>query len=150
MRAVIQRVKSASVKVHGERTGTIGPGLLVFLGLAQHDSGEDLSWLVSKLCGLRIFADADGKMNLDLAGSGGAMLVVSQFTLLASTRKGNRPSFTAAEHPEKAEVLYEEFVRQCGSLLGKEIQTGSFGEDMQVELVNDGPVTIVVDSRSRE
>jgi D-aminoacyl-tRNA deacylase len=146
MRAVVQRVSRAKVTVAGEVTGEIGPGLMVLLGVADGDTAEDAIYLADKLVGLRIFPDADGKMNLSLAETAGGMLVVSQFTLLGDCRKGRRPSFIAAARPEAAVELYERFVadvRRRGITVG----TGRFQQHMDVELVNDGPVTLLVDSR---
>jgi D-tyrosyl-tRNA(Tyr) deacylase len=165
MRAVIQRVSEARVKIAGSTVGEIGPGLLVLLGIAQADTDADASWLAERICALRIFADADGKMNrslLDLVADSGSqpstlssqlpsgLLVVSQFTLLASTRKGTRPSFNDAAKPDLAIPLYEAFLRHATAALGRPVATGRFGAMMQVSLVNDGPVTLVVDSRTRE
>jgi D-tyrosyl-tRNA(Tyr) deacylase len=146
MRAVVQRVKSAEVLVDGRVSGKIGKGLLVFVGVARGDGEEDLSYFVTKLPDLRIFEDEAGKFNLSLRETGGEMLVVSQFTLYADTRKGRRPSFTEAEDPAIARNLYEEFI----SRLKKEnipVQTGEFQAKMEVRLVNDGPVTLLLDSR---
>lgn len=150
MRAVIQRVSKASVSIHGQLHASIGKGFLVLLGIEEADTNEDVSWLSAKLCQMRVFSDTEGKMNLDLKQVDGELLVVSQFTLHASTKKGNRPSFIKAARPEKAIPLYEQFIKECRLLLGKEIRTGEFGADMQVELVNDGPVTILMDSKNRE
>ena len=150
MRAVVQRVSEASVVSDGELTGEIGRGLLILLGVEVGDTQEELEWLVRKVSGLRIFSDVEGQMNLDLAAVGGQCLVVSQFTLLASTRKGNRPSYTRSARPEEAVPLYERFVDRLAETTGKPVPTGVFGADMQVSLVNDGPVTIVVDTRLRE
>lgn len=150
MRAVLQRVASASVSVDGAVIGAIGPGLLILLGVASGDTAEDGAWLVQKIAALRIFGDAEGKMNLALADTGGGALVVSQFTLIASTRKGTRPSFNDAARPEAAVPLYEDFVRGLETRLGRPVATGRFGAAMAVSLVNDGPVTLVLDSRLRE
>lgn len=148
MRACIQRVSSARVVVGGDVVGEIGRGLLVLLGVAMSDEDADLRWLVDKVAGLRVFENADGKMNLALGDVGGELLVVSQFTLLADCRKGRRPSFIAAAPPEKAERMYGQFVAaaQAG---GVRVATGQFRANMQVELVNDGPVTILLDSTER-
>ncbi len=146
MRAVAQRVRRAQVVIAGEVAGAIGPGLLVLLGVAPQDTPAEAKWLAEKLVGLRIFGDAEGKMNRDLAEVGGAMLVVSQFTLYGDCRKGRRPSFIGAASPEIAIPLYEAFVNEVQAL-GIPIATGRFGADMQVELVNDGPVTLIVDSK---
>lgn len=150
MRAVVQRVASASVVSDGVPTGQIERGLLILLGIEVGDTREELAWLVKKVAGMRIFSDEGGHMNLDLAAVGGRCLVVSQFTLLASTKKGNRPSYTRAARPEEAVPLYEAFVAELGEVTGTEVATGIFGADMQVSLVNDGPVTITVDTRLRE
>lgn len=148
---MIQRVSRAHVKVDGSVTGAIGPGLLVLLGAEHDDTAQDVAWLVSKICGMRIFADGEGKMNLDLQQTDGGLLVVSQFTLHASTRKGNRPSFIRAARPEHAEPLYEAFLAACREKLGSgKVGSGVFGAMMEVELVNDGPVTIWMDSRQPE
>ncbi len=146
MLACIQRVSRARVTVSGEACGQIGRGLLVLLGVAEGDAEDDARLLAEKSARLRIFEDEQGKMNLDLADVGGAMLVVSQFTLLGECRKGRRPSFTAAAPPETAEALYEVFVRHVMDH-GVEVATGRFRQHMEVELVNDGPVTILLDSR---
>lgn len=150
MRAVVQRVSSARVTVSGELTGEIGAGLLVLLGVAQGDTEDDVRWLADKLCQLRIFEDAEGRMNRSLVDTGGGLLVVSQFTLLASTRKGTRPSFNDAAKPELARPLYEAFVRHASTTLGRPVATGQFAAMMDVALVNAGPVTLVIDSRQRE
>jgi D-tyrosyl-tRNA(Tyr) deacylase len=146
MKAVLQRVTSASVRVGASVAGEIGKGLLVLVCAVKGDSGRDLEYLVKKLPALRIFGDAEGRMNLSLADAGGELLIVSQFTLAASTRKGNRPSFEQAEEPERAREMYEELVRRLREA-GCAVRTGEFGAMMQVSLVNDGPVTIVLDSR---
>lgn len=148
MRACIQRVNSARVVVAGETVGEIGRGLLVLLGVAAADDDADLRWLVDKVVGLRVFEDAEGKMNLALAEVAGELLVVSQFTLLGDCRKGRRPSFTAAAPPEMAERTYEQFVADARAQ-GVRVATGRFRAHMQVELVNDGPVTLVIDSKDR-
>lgn len=150
MRAVVQRVASASVSIDGQTVGEIGCGLLVLLGVANGDTADDTDWLARKVAALRIFADADDKMNLAVAEAGGRVLVVSQFTLIASTRKGSRPSFNDSAKPDLAIPLYEGFVRQLESVLGQPVATGRFGARMQVALVNDGPVTLMLDSRLRE
>lgn len=150
MRAVVQRVTSASVVADGAPAGAIERGLLILLGVEVGDTAEELRWLVRKVAGLRIFSDEAGQMNLDLAAVGGRCLVVSQFTLLASTRKGNRPSYTRSARPEEAVPLYEAFVAALAEATGTQVATGVFGADMEVSLVNDGPVTIVVDTRRRE
>jgi D-aminoacyl-tRNA deacylase len=150
MRAVIQRVSRADVKIDGRVVGETGAGLFVLLGVAEGDAPLDGEWLADKLARLRIFPDAAGQMNLSLEQTGGGVLVVSQFTLLASTRKGTRPSFNGAAKPAAARSLYEEFLRQMERALGRPVARGEFGADMQVSLVNDGPVTLIVDSRARE
>ncbi len=146
MRAVVQRVSRASVKVDGKFTGQIGNGLLVLLGVAQDDSEADADYLAEKIAGLRIFEDAEGKMNRSVFDAGGSVLAVSQFTLFGDVRRGKRPSFDAAARPERAKELYEYFVAKI-RLLGLRCETGRFQEMMQVELVNEGPVTILVDSK---
>lgn len=150
MRVVIQRVLGASVTIDGQVHSAIGRGLLVLLGITHDDVQEDITWLVKKIAGLRIFDDTDGVMNLDVQQVGGDILVVSQFTLMAMTKKGNRPSYIRAAGEEIAVPLYEEFLRQLQSSIGKEIQAGVFGADMKVALTNDGPVTIIIDSKARE
>lgn len=150
MRAVIQRVSSASVEADGQHSGEIGQGLLILLGVEAGDTREELGWLVRKVVGMRLFADERGHMNLDLAAVNGRCLVVSQFTLLASTKKGNRPSYTRAARPEEAIPLYEDFVGRLAEATGTAVATGVFGANMQVSLVNDGPVTITVDTRLRD
>jgi D-tyrosyl-tRNA(Tyr) deacylase len=147
MRIVIQRVRSAHVAVAGEIKGEIGQGLLLFVGIEHADQEEDAVWLSEKIRSLRIFSDQDGKMNLSVADVTGDILVISQFTLHASTKKGNRPSFIDAARPEQAIPLYQFFIRQLESLTGKPVATGIFGADMQVSLINDGPVTIIMDSK---
>ena len=150
MRVVIQRVLEASVSIGGTVTAAIGPGLLVLLGICEEDGREDIDWLVRKIAGLRVFDDADGVMNVDVRDAGGSALVVSQFTLLASTKKGNRPSYIRAARPETAIPLYEAFCACLEAALGKPVPTGTFGADMQVSLVNDGPVTICIDTKNKE
>jgi len=150
MRAVIQRVVHASVSIHGILAGRIGKGLLVLLAVEPGDAIEDIEWLSGKIIRLRIFDDAEGSMNLSVQEVGGEILLVSQFTLYASTRKGNRPSYSRSAGPEVAIPLYEQFKARLSQDLGKSIQTGEFGADMEVSLVNDGPVTIIIDSRLRE
>ena len=145
MRMLIQRVKQARVEVDGKVTGEIGVGLLVFLGIARTDTAKEAGYLLDKLVGLRIFADAGGKMNLNLADAGGALLIVSQFTLYADCRKGRRPGFDSAAPPEQAKTLYDHFV-ESARRTGARVETGVFQASMQVHLVNDGPVTIIVDS----
>jgi D-aminoacyl-tRNA deacylase len=150
MRVVVQRVEKARVETAGRVTGEMGRGLMVLLGVAPEDTAEDVEWLAGKLVGLRIFNDADGVMNHSVADVSGGVLLVSQFTLHASTKKGNRPSYMGAARPEVAEPLYEAMKARLESLLGRPVPTGIFGADMQVHLVNDGPVTLVMDSRRRE
>lgn len=150
MRLVIQRVSRASVTVENEIIGQIGKGLLVLLGIEQSDSEDDVDWLVQKTIQMRIFSDEEGKMNCSLQDFQGDLLVISQFTLHASTKKGNRPGFIAAARPELAISLYESFIKKAEIALGKTVQSGSFGADMKVELLNDGPVTIIIDSKNRE
>lgn len=150
MRIIIQRVAEAKVEVNQEVVGKIGNGLLVLVGVEEVDELEDVEWLCHKIVNMRIFKDKNGNMNLSLKSIDGEVLVVSQFTLHASTKKGNRPSFIRAASAEKAKKLYEEFKRQLSVKLGKSIQSGVFGENMQVSLLNDGPVTIAMDSRNRE
>jgi len=151
MRIVIQRVLSASVDIADVRKSEIGQGLMILVGICDEDTDEDIDYLCRKVVQMRIFDDENGVMNLpitDVAGSG--ILVVSQFTLMASTKKGNRPSYIHASRPEFAIPMYEKFVAKLQELFGKEIQTGTFGADMQVSLINDGPVTIIMDSHQRE
>ncbi|MFT3829321.1 MAG: D-aminoacyl-tRNA deacylase [Opitutaceae bacterium] len=150
MRAVIQRVSSASATVAGQTTGAIGRGLLVLLGVHPTDTAADGQWLAEKLVRLRIFEDEAGQMNRCVLDIGGGILVVSQFTLFASTRKGKRPSFNDAAKPDLAIPLYEQFVAQAAAALGRPVATGIFGAMMQVALVNDGPVTLVIDTKVRE
>ena len=150
MRAVIQRVSKASVTTEGTKVADIASGLLVLLGVIDSDTPEDIQWLSNKLTNLRIFNDTDGVVNTSLKDSNGSAIVVSQFTLYAQTKKGNRPSYIKAAKPEVAKPLYEEFVRQFEIDLGQTIQTGAFGADMKVALLNDGPVTIIIDSKARE
>lgn len=150
MRAVIQRVSEASVTIEGKVKGEIGLGLLVLLGIEEADTQEDIEWLCGKIARLRVFADSEGVMNISLQDVGGDALVISQFTLHASTKKGNRPSYIKAARPETAIPLYEAFVKQLEKDLGKPVQTGEFGADMKVALINDGPVTIIIDSKNRE
>lgn len=149
MIAVIQRVSQASVTIEGRETGRIDTGLMVLLGITTTDTPEDLEWLGRKIVQMRIFSDADEKMNLDLKSVGGNILLISQFTLHANTRKGNRPSFIEAARPEVAIPLYEQMIEFLSKELGKPIQTGEFGADMKVNLTNDGPVTIIIDSKNR-
>lgn len=150
MRVVLQRVSEASVTINGNVKSQIGQGLLILLGIEAEDSVEDIDWLCGKISRMRIFNDANGVMNESLLQVDGEALVVSQFTLHASTKKGNRPSYIKAAGPDTAIPLYEQFVERLEKELGKEVGTGEFGADMKVALLNDGPVTIVVDSRNRE
>jgi D-tyrosyl-tRNA(Tyr) deacylase len=150
MRAVIQRVSEASVAVDQKIEGEIAEGLLIFLGIVPEDTSEDLEWLSKKIVNLRIFDDNRGVMNLSLKEQNGAALVISQFTLHAQTKKGNRPSYIKAARPDIAIPLYQQFIIQLENDLGKEIQTGIFGANMQVSLLNDGPVTLIIDSKNRE
>lgn len=150
MRAVIQCVSRASVAVEGVATGEIGRGLLVLIGIAPDDTPEDIAWLAGKIAQQKLFPNESGRMNLSVVESGGGILVVSQFTLLASTRKGTKPSWHRAAPPEIAVPLYESFVREMEKSLGRPVATGKFGAMMEVALVNDGPVTLVLDSRLRE
>jgi D-aminoacyl-tRNA deacylase len=150
MRVVVQRVASSRVMIEGREAAAIGRGLLLLLGIAGGDTAEEGEWLAGKIAALRIFEDPEGKMNRSVREIGGGILIVSQFTLLASTRKGARPSFNDAAKPELAIPLYERFLLQMESALGRPVARGEFGAMMQVELINDGPVTIVLDSRLRE
>jgi len=150
MRAVVQRVAKASVMVEGTVTGAIDRGLLVLVGVAADDTDDDIAWLAGKIAGQKLFPDESGRMNLSVTESGGGLLVVSQFTLLASTRKGTKPSWHRAAAPDAAVPLYEEFVRAMEKATGRPVSTGKFGAMMDVSLVNDGPVTLVLDSRLRE
>jgi D-tyrosyl-tRNA(Tyr) deacylase len=150
MRAVIQRVQKAAVLIDKEVFGSINQGLLVFLGIEDADSQEDINWLSAKIINLRIFNDTHGVMNISLLENNTDLLLVSQFTLHGSTRKGNRPSYIRASKPDIAIPLYEKMICQLESDLGRKIQTGVFGADMQVELVNDGPVTIIIDTKQKE
>jgi D-aminoacyl-tRNA deacylase len=150
MRAVIQRVSRASVTIDGKITGQIKEGLLVLMGIEDADNGEDIQWLSNKIVNLRIFNDEAGVMNRSVLETGGGILLISQFTLHASTKKGNRPSYIKASKPNVAIPLYEKMIEQLQKDLGKNIQTGIFGADMKVELLNDGPVTIVMDTKNKE
>ena len=150
MRAVVQRVSEASVTIDGQIRAGIKIGLLVLLGVEEADTAEDIEWLSGKLVRLRVFPDEQGVMNRSVQETGGDIIVVSQFTLHASTKKGNRPSYCRAARPEVAIPLYETFVKRLSADLGKPVQTGEFGADMKVNLVNDGPVTIVIDTKARE
>ena len=150
MRVVVQRVSSASVSIGGAVKSAIGPGLLVLLGVGHEDTQEDLDWLVKKVAGLRIFSDEAGVMNRSVVEVGGEALVVSQFTLMASTKKGNRPSYIGAAGHEKAVPMYEAFCEALSAAIGRPVGTGEFGADMQVSLINDGPVTICIDTNNKE
>lgn len=149
MRLVIQRVSEAKVEINQAIVGQINQGLLVLLGIEQDDTIDDVDWLLQKTVNMRIFSDDEGKMNRSLLDVNGGLLVVSQFTLHASTKKGNRPSFIAAARPEHAIPLYELFLEKAKALVG-EVKSGEFGADMQVSLLNDGPVTIIIDSKNKE
>lgn len=150
MRAVVQRVSEAAVDIGGERRAHINTGLLVLLGIEAGDTEADLEWLCGKIVRLRIFADEEGLMNLDVQQVMGEILVVSQFTLYANTAKGNRPSYIRAARPEEATPLYLRAKQRLGELIGRPVRSGEFGANMQVQLVNDGPVTIIIDSKLRE
>ena len=150
MRALIQRVKRASVKVNNSLIGEIDAGLLIFIAVENSDSLDDLEWLSAKVSRLRIFEDENGAMNKSLIDIEGNALVVSQFTLYASTKKGNRPSFKKSGDPIYAEVMYDKFIDVLSELINKKVQTGDFGKKMQVELLNDGPVTIILDTKNKE
>ncbi|WP_423147395.1 D-aminoacyl-tRNA deacylase [Rubrolithibacter danxiaensis] len=150
MRAVVQRVSEASVKVNGQIIGEIKTGFLVLLGIEENDETEDAAWLAQKIANMRILSDEDGLMNKSLNEAGGNILLISQFTLLAQTKKGNRPSFIHAARPEKAIPLYEIMQTELEKHLGKKIQTGQFGADMKVSLINEGPVTIIMDTKDKE
>lgn len=150
MRAVIQRVSEASVTISAQESASISAGLLVLLGIEDNDTDEDIQWLSRKIVNLRIFNDTIGVMNLSLLEMGGDVLVVSQFTLHAATKKGNRPSYIKASKPDIAVPMYEKFIKQMEQDLGKSIHTGIFGADMKVALINDGPVTIIIDSKNRD
>jgi D-tyrosyl-tRNA(Tyr) deacylase len=150
MRAVLQRVSEASVTISGSRVADIQYGLLILVGIEDADTNEDIEWLAAKISKLRIFGDAEGVMNLSIQDIDGDVIVVSQFTLHAATKKGNRPSYIKASKPEIAIPLYEAFVVKMEQELGKKVQTGVFGADMKVALINDGPVTIIIDTKNRE
>ena len=150
MRAVIQRVKEASVSIRGSVTGKISQGLLILVGIEESDTAEDVDWLTGKIARLRVFNDAQDVMNLSVRDINGDILVVSQFTLHASTRKGNRPSYIRAARPETAIPLYDQFVRKMEAETGKQVKTGEFGAMMEVSLINDGPVTILIDTKNKE
>lgn len=150
MRIVIQRVSEASVLIDGKEKRSINSGLLILLGIENEDTSEDIEWLCGKISKLRIFNDADDVMNLSITETGGDILLISQFTLHASTKKGNRPSYIRAARPETAIPLYEAFIKSLEKEIGKNITTGTFGADMKVALINDGPVTICIDSKNKE
>lgn len=150
MRAVIQRVSEASVTINYSQKRSIGPGLVVLLGVAPDDQEEDLAWMAGKIPALRIFEDPEGKMNLSVKDIQGDIMVVSQFTLFASTRKGNRPGFSLSAPPAKAIPLYQEFIRRTEEFLGRPVPTGEFGAHMDLDIMNNGPVTIILDSKNRE
>lgn len=150
MRAVIQRVSSSSCSVEGVVTGEIGQGFMVLLGIEDSDREEDLAWLAQKIVNLRVFSDENGLMNKNLADVNGNILLISQFTLFASTKKGNRPGFTRSAKPGFAIPVYEKMILELGRLTGKKIETGIFGADMQISLLNDGPVTICIDTKDKE
>ena len=150
MRAVLQRVTQASCTVDGNITGQIGLGFLVLLGIEDADTEDDLQWLAQKIVGLRVFGDENGLMNKSLADVNGEILLISQFTLFAQTKKGNRPSFIKAARPDKAIPMYEQMITQLETLTSKKIATGIFGADMKINLLNDGPVTIVMDTKDKE
>ena len=150
MRVVIQRVSQSNVKVSGEVIGKINEGLMVLVSFVDEDNDTDLGWMTKKIINLRIFNDDEGKMNRSVQDIGGNILLISQFTLHGSTKKGNRPSFIKAAKPDFANVMYERFIKVLEQSLGKEIQTGEFGGDMKVSLVNDGPTTIIIDSKDKE
>lgn len=150
MRTVTQRVQYASVTIDGEVKSKIGNGLLVLVGIEDRDTQEDIEWLCKKIANLRIFDDENGVMNRSVIDAGGEVMVVSQFTLHASTKKGNRPSYIHASKPDFAIPMYEAFCTEMGLQIGKEIATGTFGADMKIELLNDGPVTILIDSQNKE
>ncbi len=150
MKIVIQRVSEASVTINNNKVASIKKGLLVLLGIVDEDTQEDIDWLCNKIVNLRIFPDDNGVMNTSLLDSNGDVVLVSQFTLHASTKKGNRPSYIKAAKPEVAIPIYKDFIKSLETKLGKSIQTGEFGADMKVSLLNDGPVTIIIDSKNRE
>ena len=150
MRVVVQRVSQSNVKVSGELIGEIKEGLMVLVSFVDEDNDTDLGWMTKKIINLRIFNDDEGKMNRSVQDIGGDILLISQFTLHGSTKKGNRPSFIKAAKPDFANVMYERFIKVLEQSLGKEIQTGEFGGDMKVSLINDGPTTIIIDSKDKE
>ncbi len=150
MKVVIQRVSKASVTIEGVKVASINEGLLILIGIVDDDTNEDINWLSNKIVNLRIFEDEQGVMNTSIKDVNGDIIVVSQFTLHASTKKGNRPSYIKAAKPDSAIPLYNSFIKQIETDLGKQVQTGQFGADMKVELLNDGPVTIIIDSKNKE
>lgn len=150
MRAVIQRVLNADCKVDGKITGAIGQGFLVLLGIEDADTDDDLQWLAQKIVNLRVFGDEDGLMNKALADIDGGILLISQFTLFAQTKKGNRPSFIRAARPDKAIPMYEQMIKVMTDLTGNKVETGIFGADMKISLLNDGPVTIIMDTKDKD
>lgn len=150
MRAVIQRVNKASVKINHKIYSEIGPGLMVLIGIEEADNNDDIAWLCNKIVQLRIFNDTNGVMNLSVIETGGDIIAVSQFTLHAKTKKGNRPSYIKAASPDIAIPLYDSFIKTLSYLLGKDVKTGKFGAMMEVEIINDGPVTILIDTKNKE
>ncbi len=150
MKVVIQRVSDAKVEVNKNTIGEIGKGIMLLVGIEHEDDEKDAEWLTNKICQLRIFDDQEGVMNLSIEDIGGEILAISQFTLHAKTKKGNRPSYINAAKPEKAETLFNKFVRKLSERLGKNVPTGKFGEHMHVSLTNDGPVTIIIDTKNKE
>jgi D-tyrosyl-tRNA(Tyr) deacylase len=150
MRTIIQRVSEASVRIEGEVHARINHGFLILLGIGDEDTQEDIDWLARKISGLRVFSDSEGLMNESIVDKNGEVLVISQFTLFASTKKGNRPSFLKSAKPDQAIPLYEAFNRKLSEMLKKQVKTGVFGADMHVSLINDGPVTITIDTRNKE
>lgn len=150
MKAVVQRVRKASVTIDGKVHSAIEQGLLVLLGITNNDDEKDIEWLAKKILNLRIFNDDSGTMNLSVIDKGGDLIIVSQFTLMASTKKGNRPSYIKAARPEIAIPLYESFIQKTESLIGKKVGTGIFGADMKIDLLNDGPVTIIIDTENKQ
>ena len=150
MRTVIQRVSRASVTINNQKRSQIGPGLLVFIGIEESDNDSDIEWLCNKIVQLRIFNDSNDVMNNSVRDTKGSIMVISQFTLHAKTRKGNRPSYIRAAHPDIAVPLYNNFVNRLSKLAGRDVTTGEFGAMMQIELINDGPVTIIIDTKEKE
>jgi D-tyrosyl-tRNA(Tyr) deacylase len=150
MRSIIQRVSEANVTINNKTVGKINQGYMLLLGIEEADNADDVKWLASKICKLRLFNDAEGKMNLDIKDVNGNILVISQFTLHAKTKKGNRPSYIKAAKPDQANKLYEDFIDELFHLLDKPIQSGEFGGDMKINMTNDGPVTIIIDTKNKE